>query len=136
MSTVFAVSYQPQIIQPTKPYQVIKNQSSAQNTYYTLLNTVSGSGSLNAIRIAGPSDLDNSNFQIRITADGTEYTISNGGSSSMATGFYQYNGADYANQNALVFYGPLYFKTSLKIEFVNTNASTKTLQTMATYALE
>lgn len=145
MSTVFAVSYQPQIIQPTKIYRptsIIGTNTSG--TYFTVVDTVSGRGILNDVLIwsndtATPSNL----LAVKITIDGVESVINSTEDNSPLRGVIgsgstlPFAVAPYNNDNAINIPCNLYFKTSLKIELKQTTgASNKYFMTRTIYATE
>lgn len=140
MSTVFAVSYQPQIIQPTKPYQkCFQNDSTNDSTFYTALDTVNGKGVVTNI-IMNQSGNSNVKCIIKITIDGVAYEIkgpANAGTNVIKTaGMYLYDGTARNNSALLIYNCILYFKSSLKIEVQQTSGSTAAIDVTINYVLE
>lgn len=131
----FAVSYQPQIIQPTKPYSAELLQSCDPNTLYTVVN-VTGKGIVSRIS-ACPSSASaaNSKVYFQITIDGgAPLSLTTGGNNSYSAMIAQseVSGAAY-NYN---YFCNLNFKTSLKIEFKQTDSSSRTYFLTTNYTLE
>jgi hypothetical protein len=133
MSTVFAVSYQPQIIQPTKPYEANYQVNADANTYYTALD-ITGTGTLNRLSIASVAN-NNANVSYKITIDGTSYEKT--AIDQTYNKFLRSNGPKDSTTGRLGiidFNSIIYFKTSLKIEIKTSTA--EYIGTIVNYALE
>ena len=57
-SVSHAVSYQPQIIQPTKPYQKSHQYTAADANFNTVLDTTSGAGVVNKVNVFAAASND------------------------------------------------------------------------------
>jgi len=134
-SVSFAVSYQTSVIQPNKPYKYNKEITAADgyNTYNTMVN-ISGRGILNRCKLQFAGDKPNTKLFIKITVDGAAYEFNgqNAAYTDNAWCFTAADGAYFSNiygsavlftANSLSINGPIYFKTSLKVEVKQTENS-------------
>lgn len=138
-SVASAVSYQPQIIQPTKPYQACYNNAAAVTaTYYTVLD-ISGRGIMNYGEIFSDA-YGNNGLNFKITVDGTEYIVSGpvaAGTSILSAGKYILDATTpRANTLSLCYSQMVYFKSSLKVEIKHEGGANKVLSATVNYALE
>lgn len=133
------------VIQPKKPYSAILSTSAATSTYVTLLNVTSGRGCVSKIVFGSffSSWISNYQLNLRITVDGTQYTITNFTTNtsaqnalrgtergnSLSTGATPNSGANFE------YLQQVYFNTSILIEMNQTSGSTCNIFAMCDYAL-
>lgn len=139
-SVSFAVSYQPQIIQPTKPYQTTVINTPSDNTYITVLD-ITGVGLINGIMVHGGDGNNNKYITIKITIDGVAYEIKgpltiNTQSRSAGFAITGATGNGFYTTETNCFNCPCYFKSSIKIEVKQNSGSSRTIDATVNYALE
>jgi hypothetical protein len=130
-----AVSYQSSVIQPTKPYKYSKEfTSAATNNSYASVIDISGKGILSSVRSMFLGSTEGNKLFVKVTVDGVAYEISgafltNINVASAYTGTWSQiawnlnNGSAASPAGGLEVQGPIYFKTSLKVEIKNTGTS-------------
>lgn len=141
-SMSWAVSYQPQIIQPTKPHMVLHSSTTNTNdTYFTVLD-ISGKGIL--MKLFTHGTVKNYNLYFKITIDGVATELYENTSTNVYFDALR-NNADGLLNNvtflpayySLSYPCNLYFKTSLKVELKQISGSdNKQCDTRIDYALE
>jgi hypothetical protein len=138
-SMSWAVSYQPQIIQPTKAAHIGTSFAGVNNTYYTLVD-ITGIGILSNIRIGSYlTDISSSKQVIKITIDGgTPIEIRGADAADNYAVGHITTVASGAGKCTYSFNYPclIYFKTSLKIEVKHDVGSELMIFASADYSIQ
>lgn len=111
--------------------------SVAGSTYQTLLNITSGIGKLHFVSLCGDGIVGgNAGLDIKITIDGTLYTISPS-SQNHALGLPRDgNSSNWNSLDNIDLRLDIVFKTSLKIEIQHTDVASKQIDSVAVYSLK
>lgn len=135
------ISFPSQNIYPTKPKTANYRQATASSsTWYTILDVTAGTGILNRIVMTtGTTNVYNYDFEIKITIDGIENTLTAAGYQMFARGLTHriYGVSDYTYNGDHAFYyeTSTYFYKSLKIEIRSVAAVTAILESVADYCI-
>ncbi|MTV47773.1 hypothetical protein GJ688_02090 [Heliobacillus mobilis] len=117
------------LIQPNVPMTARVQQTTAiQNTYYTILDVQNGKGMLNRVSVYLSSSIAGRYAQLKITVDGKAPLYI---STPTGNGSITYSDS----QTRMEYIGPIYFKSSLKVEVTCTSTGTPTIEATADYAL-
>lgn len=107
-------------------------QEAQQNTWYTLLNITSGKGILTNVAMTNNDSIPVSNYNIKITIDGTATEIN----PSLSSQFSLSDQPDSSSQYRIHFNCHIYFYNSCKIEILNEYVSTTSVTASTFYSLE
>ena len=122
------------IISPTKPsFSALSQDTTSQNTWYTVVNVVSGKGILSHCALATQLD-GNQNAEIRITVDSVVHVISPS-ASNWSSAIFRDSGNGRPDKS-IDYFAHCFFKESMKVEIRHVQAShTGRIQATVYYSL-